>query len=188
MIWKETMTHKRTSTFATYLCIALAFVSTAVHAQEAKPRPSNDVYKVEYLFSELQDNKKVNTRTYTVLVGSTEKASVRLGSRIPIAVGAQVTSGGKEGSTVLPTQFQYMDVGVNIDCSVDPLESDVGLRTNVDISRLAPENRIGQPIVRNTRISVHNVVPLGKQTMVASADEVDTPGRFQIEATVTKVK
>jgi hypothetical protein len=140
------------------------------------------------VFSELQDSKKVNTRSYTVLLGPLEKASLRLGSRIPVATGSFVTTGSKEGTPAIPMQFQYMDVGVNIDCSVDPLDSEVGLHTNVDISRLAPENRIGQPIVRQTKISVHNVVTLGKQTMVTSADEVDTPGRFQIEATVTKVR
>ena len=168
------MTQKPTYRFATYLCLALAFASTAVCAQEAKPRPSNDVYKVEYVFSELQDNKKVNTRTYTVLVEHLEKASLRLGSRVPIAVGS--------------TQFQYLDVGVDIDCTVEPGDSDVGLRTNVDITRMAPENRIGQPIVRQTKIQVHNFVQLGKPTIIATADEVDTTGRFQMEATVTKMK
>lgn len=183
------MTHQSESKFAIVICLLLVLAAEPLLGQEAKPRSSSDVYKVEYVFSELQDSKRVNTRSYTVLVGPIEKASLRLGSRIPVATGSFI-NGSKEGTPAvpMPTQFQYMDVGVNIDCSVDPLDSDVGLHTNVDISRLAPENRIGQPIVRTTRISVHNVVPLGKQTMVASADEVDTTGRFQIEATVTKIK
>jgi len=53
---------------------------------------------------------------------------------------------------------------------------------------MAPENRIGQPIVRQTKIQVHNFVQLGKPTIIATADEVDTTGRFQMEATVTKMK
>ena len=188
MTRKETMTRKSRSRFATYICLALACVSSAAGAQEAKPRSSNDVYKIEYVFSELQDSKKVNTRTYAVLVQPMDKASLRLGSRIPVAVGTFAANGSKEMNPLVNTQFQYLDIGVNIDCSIEPMDSDVGLHTNVDISRLAPENRIGQPIVRQTKIQMHNLVPLGKPTLLTSADEVDTTGRFQIEATVIKLK
>lgn len=178
------MTLTNISKFAAYICLALGCVSIAARGQEAKPRASNDVYKVEYIFSELQDGKKVNARSYTVLVRPMDKGSVRLGSRIPIATGVS-----KEGNPLVNTsQFMYLDVGVNIDCSVEPLDSEVHLYTGVDLSRVAPENRIGQPIVRTTKVQLHNVVPLGKSTLITSADEVDTTGRFQIEATVTKVK
>lgn len=180
---------KTGSKFAAFMYVALVFAGSTLLAQEAKPHSSKDVYKIDYVFSELLDNKKVNARSYTVLVAASEKASLRLGSRIPVATGAFGTN-SKEGTPAvpMPTQFTYMDIGVSIDCTVDALDPDVGLHTNVDISRLAPENRIGQPIVRNTRISVHNVLPLGKLTVLTSADEVDTTGRFQIEATVSKVK
>jgi hypothetical protein len=172
------------SRFVAYICLALGCFSVAVRAQEAKPRSPNEVYKVEYIFSELQDGKKVNARSYVVLVRPTDKGSLRLGSRIPIATGAS-----KEGNPLVNTsQFMYLDVGVNIDCSVEPLDSEVHLYTGVDISRVAPENRIGQPIVRTTKVQLHNIVPLGKPTLLTSADEVDTTGRFQIEATVTKIK
>jgi len=182
------MTHNITRKFAAYICLAVVFASTALCAQEAKPRSGTEAYKVDYVFSEFQDNKKVNTRAYTVLVQLLEKASLRLGSRVPIATGTFTTGGSKELNPLVNTQFQYIDVGVNIDCTVEPQESDIGLRTNVDITRLAPENRIGQPIIRQTKIQVHNFVPLGKPTIIATADEVDTTGRFQIEATVTRVK
>jgi hypothetical protein len=172
------------SRFVAYICLALGCFSVAVRAQEAKPRSPNEVYKVEYIFSELQDGKKVNARSYVVLVRPMDKGSLRLGSRIPIATGAS-----KEGNPLVNTsQFMYLDVGVNIDCSVEPLDSEVHLYTGVDISRVAPENRIGQPIVRTTKVQLHNIVPLGKPTLLTSADEVDTTGRFQIEATVTKIK
>ena len=178
------MTLTSSSKFAAYICIAIVCVSVAVRAQEAKPRSPNDAYRVEYVFSELQDGKKVNARSYSVLVRPMDKGSLRLGSRIPIATGP----GGSKENPLVNTQFTYLDVGVNIDCSVEPLDSDIHLWTTVDISRLAPENRIGQPIVRTTRVSLHNIVPLGKPTVLTFADEVDTTGRFQIEATVTKVK
>lgn len=182
------MTLNTRSKFATYICLIVALASALGRAQETKPRSSNEVYKVEYVFSELQDNKKVNARSYTILIQPLEKGSLRLGSRVPVATGSSATSGSKEMNPLVNTTFQYLDIGVNIDCTVEPSDPDVALRTNVDISSLAPENRIGQPIVRTTRIQLHNLVPPAKPTILTTADEVDTTGRFQIEATVTKVK
>lgn len=186
------MTGKSRRRFPAYICIAVLCASSALRAQEAKPRLQSDAYRVEYVFSEWQDNKKINARTYTILVRQMEKASVRLGSRIPIATGSFPSGGSKELNPLVNTQFQYIDLGVNIDCVVEPLDSDAVLSTNVDINRLAPEqpreNRTGNPIVRQTKIQVHNLVPLGKSTLLSSADEVDGTGRFQIDATVTKVK
>lgn len=190
MTRKETMTWKSRSKFATYMCLTVVCLCAALRAQEAKPRSQSEAYKVEYVFSEWQDNKKINARTYTILVRQMDKSSLRLGSRVPIAVGSFMAGSAKENP--IPTQFQYLDVGMNIDCLVEPLDSDVFLSTNVEVNRLAPEQakevRTGNTIVRQTKIQVHDLVPLGKPTVLSSADEVDGTGRFQIEATVTKIR
>ena len=176
-------------------CLVILLLTNTLRAQEAKADtpPSNDshhsidVYKIEYVFSESQDGKRVNNRSYTMLVRIGEKGSIRLGSRIPITYGAS-------------TQMQYMDVGVNIDTQIEwPIGAGVGadsfiaLTTILDITRLAPE-QAGEtrgslpPIVRQTKIQERNMVPLGKQTLLSTADEVDGTGTFQIEVKATKVR
>ncbi|HWC19404.1 MAG TPA: hypothetical protein VG498_20495 [Terriglobales bacterium] len=181
------MTYQHRSKFTAYICLTVVCASVALCAQEAKPRSQSEAYKVEYVFSEWQDNKKINARTYTLLVRPMDKASLRLGSRVPIAVGIFAPGNTKENA--IPTQFQYLDVGMNIDCVVEPLDSDVILSTTVEVNRLAPEQaKEVHPIVRQTKIQVRDLVPVGKPTVLSNADEVDGTGRFQIEAAVTKIR
>ena len=180
------MLHKNVSRFAIYLFVVLA--APALYAQEQKPPSppsSTAVYKLDYVFSEVQNGKRVNSRSYTTLLHSGERGSIRLGSRLPIVTGASRESGGN--------QIQYMDIGVNIDCRVErEVDSGVALFTSVDMSSLAPEqpgeNRTGNPVVRQTKIQVDNIVALGKQTLLSSADEIDGTGRFDFEVTATKVR
>jgi len=179
------MSYKNVSSFA--ILLVLLCSPFMANAQDAKSSRPTAVYKVDYVFSELQNDKRVNTRSYSLLVRSRERGSIRLGDRLPI------TTATKEGNT----QFQYFDIGVNVDCRVEDtdladLNSSVDLFTNIEISNLAPgqsgENRTGNPIVRQTKFQNENIVPLGKPVLLSSADEVDGTRRLQIEVTATKVR
>jgi len=136
----------------------MIFAAIALRAQESKPQPPTSTYKLEYVFSEVQDGKRINATS------------------------------SKEGN-----QIQYLDIGVNIDCRVEQeLESGITLFTNVETSSLAHEppgeNRTDNPVIRQVRYQVDSVVPLGKSTLLGSADEVDGTRRLQIEVTATKVR
>lgn len=66
--------------------------------------------KVQIVFAEYEGEKKIKSLPYTVLVlvgGDTNWSKIRMGDRVPIATGKD-TGGG--------IQFQYIDVGTNIDC------------------------------------------------------------------------
>lgn len=176
------MTSKTITKFA--VCSVFVLASTVLCAQESKPQSPISTYKLDYLFSELQDNKRINTRSYTVLVRSMDRGSIRLGNRVPI-----ITGSSKEGGS----QMQYLDIGMNIDCRVEPgSESDITLFTNVENTSAAPEqpgeNRTGSPVLRQLRYQLNNIVPLNKQTLLGSADEVDGTRRYQVEVTATKVR
>ena len=168
--------------FAIWLLVVL--VTTELGAQELKPQMPTSTYKLDYVFSELQDGKRINARSYSALVRLMDKGSIRLGNRVPILV-----ANSKDGGN----QIQYLDIGVNIDCRVEQeVEGGVMLFTNVETSSLAPEqpgeNRTGDPVIRQVRYQTDNVVPLGKGTLLGSADEVDGTRRLQIEVTATKVR
>jgi hypothetical protein len=167
----------------------MLLAAPALFGQEAKPpQPPpfpTGVYKLDYVFSEVQNGKRVNARSYTALLHSGDRGSIRLGNRLPI-----VTSGSQESAI---HQVTYMDIGMNIDCRVErEVDSGIALFTSVDMTSLAPEqpgeNRSGNPVVRQTKIQVDSIVPLGKQTLLSSADEVDGTGRFDFEVTATKLR
>lgn len=180
------MLHQRTRKLALYLAICF---TSPVFGQESKPQApsaSNGVYKLDYVFSEVQDGKRINARSYSTLLHVGERGSIRLGSRLPVLVSQTGTPG-------INAALQYIDIGINVDCRVErDLESGVALLTNVDMSSVVPEqpgeNRTGAPVVRQTKIQVDNIVPLEKRTLIGSADQVDGTGRFEFEVTATKVR
>lgn len=74
-----------------------------------RPRPEGPQIKVQVVFVEFDGDKKIKSLPYTLLVrvglpNDHDWSKIRMGSRVPIANNAEKTS------------FQYMDVGMNIDC------------------------------------------------------------------------
>jgi hypothetical protein len=166
------------------VCSVVLLAAIDLWPQESKPTDSANTYKLDYVFSELQDNRRVNARSYTVLLRVTEKVVVKIGTRVPILTGSSKDS---------RSEIQYLDIGANIDCLVKhEFDSGIELMTNADTSSVVAEpvggNHTADPVIRQVRYNLDNVVPLGKQTLLGSSDEVDGTRRFQIEVTATKVR
>lgn len=86
-----------------------------------------------------------------------QKASLKIGDRVPVATGSfQPGIGGVGINPLVNTQFQYLDVGVNID--VTPrihANGDVTLKVAMDISSVTGQSNIGgisQPIIGQRKI------------------------------------
>ena len=86
------------------------------------------------------------------------KATLRIGDRVPIASGSFSTGlvGGASISPLFSTQFQYIDVGVNIDI-IPHIHANhqVTLRMSLEISSVAGENNIGgitEPVIGQRKI------------------------------------
>jgi general secretion pathway protein D len=87
-----------------------------------------------------------------------EKATLKIGDRVPIATGSFQPGlvGGASVSPLVSTQFQYLDVGVNIDITPH-IHSDreVTLKMGLEISSVTGSQSIGgitQPIIGQRRI------------------------------------
>ncbi len=86
-----------------------------------------------------------------------QKASLKIGDRVPVATGSfQPGIGGVGINPLVNTQFQYLDVGVNID--VTPrvhANGDVTLKVAMDISSVTGNSNIGgiqQPVIGQRKI------------------------------------
>ena len=86
-----------------------------------------------------------------------QKASLKIGERIPIATGSfQPGIGGVGINPLVNTQFQYQDVGVNID--VTPkihADGEVSMKVSMDISSVTGQSSIGgitQPIIGQKKV------------------------------------
>ena len=86
-----------------------------------------------------------------------EKASLKIGDRVPIATGSFTPGVGAGGiSPLVNTQFQYIDVGVNIDITPHiHSDSEVTLKMSLEISSVSGVQNIGgisQPVIGQRRI------------------------------------
>lgn len=86
-----------------------------------------------------------------------QKASLKIGERVPVATGSfQPGIGGVGINPLVNTQFQYLDVGVNIDITPHiHATREVTLKVAMDISSVTGTSNIGgisQPIIGQRKI------------------------------------
>jgi general secretion pathway protein D len=86
-----------------------------------------------------------------------QKASLKIGDRVPVATGSfQPGIGGVGINPLVNTQFQYLDVGVNIDITPHVhANGEVTLKISMDISSVTGQSSIGgisQPIIGQRKI------------------------------------
>ena len=101
------------------------------------------------------DTKLIQNPQIRALDG--QKASLKIGDRVPVATGSfQPGIGGVGINPLVNTQFQYLDVGVNID--VTPrvhANGEVTLKIVMDVSAVTGQQNIGgisQPIIGQRKI------------------------------------
>lgn len=80
--------------------------------KNAESRPEGPLVKVLFVLAEYEGEKKVKTLSYIMLIHADSTSKTRIGSRVPVAT-------GKDNGAV---QFQYVDVGTNLDCSARPTQ------------------------------------------------------------------
>ncbi|HEV2490443.1 MAG TPA: hypothetical protein VGT03_11585 [Candidatus Acidoferrales bacterium] len=109
--------------------------------QQSTPaeKPAMTHLRVELVLAEYSGEKKISSLPYTVYVAAGDDndlfsrrywQSVRMGVRVPIALGPQASS----GVTASTTQFSYQDLGTDIDCGA-AAEADGRYRIEAKIDR-----------------------------------------------------
>ena len=148
-------------------------------AQAAKSAPTGQFYHLDFLVKEVDNGKIINSRTYSTSITPKGFNSIRAGSRVPISIGTG-------------PNLQYMDLGVNFDCS-DAREVDgkLALRVQAEVSSIPQGEQTTQsqtPVLRQNKWSADVIVPIGKPTMIFSSDDVAGKGKMEIELTATLAK
>ena len=86
-----------------------------------------------------------------------QKATLKIGERVPVATGSfQPGIGGVGINPLVNTQFQYLDVGVNIDVTPHVhADREITLKITMEISSVVGQSSIGgisQPIIGQKKI------------------------------------
>lgn len=172
---------------------SLSLLPAAVRAQNAAAAATPQrFYRLHFAVAELDAQGKVtNTRSYeeTIAAGGQPVGDqqIKTGSRVPIATGSS-------GNPANPgnTQFQYIDLGVNLDVrDANEHGNMLGFRLKVEISSVARQAEIagvGEPVIRQNVWDSIVLIPVGKSTLVFSSDDLDSKGKMQVEVTATHVE
>lgn len=138
-------------------------------------------YRLEYKINETNEDKKVTSRMYTLLIEPHQVGKLRIGPRIPVETSDK--------------QKTYVDVGKNIDCQVrSETEHTVSLRLTVEFSDVGAdehgvaESAHGNPVIQRIEVDTSVTLELGTPTIVSSFQDPVSKRSFQIEATAIRTK
>ena len=166
------------------LAVVVMAVLGSAWAQEPANRPPDAprapvitaAYRLDYVIAEVENGKKTNSRTYTLMIDESGEANTHMGLRVPVQ--------GDKGPI-------YMDVGLRIDAKLRPRQDDVlWLSTRFELSSLAESgsNVSGAPPVRNVEFSTATTITPGKSIVLSGGDDLGSQKRFELSVTVTKVR
>jgi hypothetical protein len=154
-----------------------------VAAMRAQDRESPPI-KVDFTIRDTGDAGGKSGRKFSLLVNRGVKSTLKVGNRVPVASGG---SGGVGGNT----QFTYVDVGLNIDCTVNEFGSKFGVHADMDISTAVMADKspgaVQNPTISQIRLNLDTTVAAGKPTVVASFDDPVTSRKFDIDVAITKM-
>jgi len=170
------------------LTLALAFGGSGARGQtNSLPSPVQGgwkTYRLTYTLTETEGGKRVGTQHFAMIVVSGRKTVLKQGNRVPLVTGSVSTSGGAQ------TQVQYLDIGLNIDASIEESADGVTLNTQVEQSSIA-EGKSGlgtqDPIVRQAKLEGTSILTAGTPLILGSMDIPSTARRLDIEVVMEHV-
>ena len=123
---------------------------------------------VSFLMSD--SNSKV-LQNPSVRAMDNEKASLKIGDRVPVATGSFAPGSAGGISPLVSTQFQYLDIGVNVDITPHiHSDKEVTLKMSLEISSVTGQQNIGgitQPVIGQRRIEQSARLGDGEVNLIA---------------------
>lgn len=159
-------------------------------ANEATSETAPKTYRLTYTITHLDGAKQVGVQHFALtVIPDNREVLLRLGSRVPIATGAY----SKEGTNPVlgQTQFEYIDVGLNISARLREFSTGVLVFSKVENSSLADEpSGVGatDPVIRQGMLQNTASLTLGKPVMLGSLDMPASSMHMDIEVVIELVK
>jgi hypothetical protein len=135
------------------------------------------IYRLTYTMTEKDGGRIVGVQHFSIIVASGSRTDFKQGSRIPVAT-ANLSSGSPS------SQITYLDIGQEVDASLDGYLDGVRLRTKVVQSSVAEDkSAVGtqDPIIRQITFEGTSTLVQGKPLVLGSLDVPDTTRHQEVE-------
>jgi hypothetical protein len=133
------------------------------------------IYRLTYTMTEKDSGKTIGVQHFSMIVASGSMSVLKQGSRVP--VGTNTSSAGSNDVT-------YLDLGQEIQASLDGYLDGVRLRTKVVQSSIAEErSSIGtqDPIIRQTTLEGTSTLVQGKTLVLGTLDVPGSTRQQEVE-------
>jgi len=149
-----------------------------------QPGPKH-YYKLNFVLQETDEGKVLNQRTFGMDISAEPPRAngmlldwwnMRSGTRVPIPDSKK--------------DVAYIDVGVNLDVRAEEAPEGLQLQIASEISSVGTESGTGvtAPVIRQVKVKSAVLAPIGRPTVVFTADDPASKHRFELEVTPTQVK
>jgi hypothetical protein len=132
-------------------------------------RPKKN-YRLTYTVSEMDGTTRVSTHHFSMVVTPGQQATLKQGSRVPVASGPSST-------------YSYVDVGMNFDATIDTTSDGIRLKTTVEQSSVAEGKGVNpeSPVIRQATFKGTSYLVPGKPLKVGTFDIPDTSRHLDLE-------
>ena len=142
-------------------------------------------FRLIYTVREMDGGKMIGVQHFAMVLATGGRTVMKQGSRVPVATGSVDTTAGHP-----QTQFTYLDVGLNVDASIDGYLDGVRLRTKVEQSSAAETHSlmgVDEPVIRQTVLEGTTILTQGKPVVLGSADVSGSTRRLVVEVVLEAV-
>jgi len=139
-------------------------------------------YRLNFVVQEVESDRVINSRSYSVIMSDSGPGFIRAGEKVPFSS----TSGAN-------TQWQQIDVGVNIDCrKLEITPGGVALDIKAEISSVMESHGANSPpaslpIIRNNQWESRVILPVKQSSVLFSSDDPASKRTMQLKLTVTPI-
>lgn len=137
-------------------------------------------YRLTYTIAESDAGKRIGIQHFSMVVVTGQRIQLKQGDKVPVVTGSYNTDQKAE-----QTQFTYLDVGMNLDSTIDQFANGLRLRSIVEQSSIAAEHGAGiladEPIVRQSKLEGTSVIVPGKPLNLGGIDVVGSTRHLDIE-------
>jgi hypothetical protein len=133
------------------------------------------IYRLTYTMTERDSGKTIGVQHYSIVVASGSKTDFKQGSRVPVSIA---------GSNAPSENVTYLDVGQEIEASLDGYFDGVRLRTRVVQSSIAEDKSLvgpQDPVIRQTSLEGTSTLVQGKPLVLGSLDVPGTTRHQEVE-------